>query len=62
MKKVIYLYPDCEYPISEFERLTDEEKLHVAKNDNDMEIYTLEGFQERFNSDFISDAGFIYFV
>lgn len=62
MKKVIYVYPDCEYPISEFERLTDEEKLHVAKNDNDMEIYTLEGFQEQFNSDFISDEGFIYFV
>lgn len=62
MKKVIYLYPDCEYPISEFERLTDEEKIHVAKNDNDMEIYTLEGFQEQFNSDFICDAGFIYFV
>ena len=62
MKKVIYVYPDCEYPISEFERLTDEEKLHVAKNDNNMEIYTLEGFQEQFNSDFISDEGFIYFV
>ena len=62
MKKVIYVSPDCEYPISEFERLTDEEKLHVAKNDNDMEIYTLEGFQAAFNAELISDLGYIYFV
>ena len=62
MKKVIYLYPDCEYPVLDFERLTDEEKLHVAKNSNDMEIYTLEGFQAAFNDELISDLGYIYFV
>lgn len=62
MKKVIYLYPDCEYSSSEFESLTDEEKLHIAKNSNDMEIYTLEGFQAAFNDELISDLGYIYFV
>lgn len=60
--KVIYLHPDCEYEVSEFERLTDEEKLHVAKNSNEMDVYYLESFQIAFNLERISDEGFIYFV
>lgn len=60
--KVIYLSPDCDYPVEEFERLTDEEKLNVAKNDNQMDVYTINGFQRAFNLEQISDEGFIYFI
>lgn len=60
--KVIYLSPNCNYPVEEFERLTDKEKLHVAKNTNEMFVYSLEGFQYAFNGEYISDMGFIYFI
>lgn len=60
--KVIYLHPDCEYDANEFERLTDEEKLCVAKNSNEMDVYYLESFQIAFNLERISDLGYIYFV
>lgn len=62
MKKVIYLTPNCDYEISEFEKLSDQEKLHVANNTNEMFIYTLEGFQYAFNYEYISDLGFIFIV
>ena len=62
MKKVIYLTPNCDYEISEFKKLSDQEKLHVANNTNEMFIYTLEGFQDAFNNEYISDLGFIFIV
>lgn len=71
--KVIYLHPDIsEYPdltntlnfVSEFERLSDAEKLNVAKEypNEDIEIFTLEEFQAVFNNELISDLGYIYFI
>lgn len=63
--KVIYIYPDydgSELNIVEFGKLPIDEKLHIAKNSNDMEIYSLEAFEDAFNMESISDLGFIYFV
>ena len=62
MTKVIYVQPDYMFEQDWFESLSDEEKLHVAKNENEMEVYTLENFQYAFNEERISDLGFIYFV
>lgn len=65
MKYIIYLTPDFfedDMTFFEFERLTNEEKIHVASNSNEAIIYTLEGFQEAFNAEEISDQGFIYIV
>lgn len=59
---VIYLNPNCDYPISAFEALDDQEKLYVAINENNMEVYSLAAFEEAFNGEEISDLGFIYFV
>ena len=61
-KQVIYLTPHCQYPIEEFKRLSDDEKLHVAKNTYEMFIYSLEGFQRAFNNEYISDLGYIFIV
>lgn len=69
MKKVIYVIPDCwssddwsGYKQTEFERMTDSEKLKEARENEDMLIYSLEGFQDAFNGDEISDLGYIYIV
>lgn len=64
-KKVIYIYCDYneeELNLEEFEKLSNEEKLHIAKNSNDMWVYTLKEFEDAFNTELISDLGFIYFV
>lgn len=61
--KVIYVYPDCGEDIDWFESLSADEKLHVAKNSNDFSVYnSLDDFKEAFNSEHISDLGFIYFI
>ena len=65
MKKVIYVHSDYvegEFDIDFFEKLSDEEKLHIAKNSNDIDVYSLEGFQWAFNHEEISDLGFIYII
>jgi hypothetical protein len=59
---VIYLNPNCTYPISDFEALDDQEKLYVARNENDMVVYSLADFEEAFNGEQISDLGFIYII
>ena len=64
MKKVIYILADYDddFSIDEFERETDEVKLHVAKNCNYMYVFSLEEFQEKFNNGLISDGGYIFIV
>ena len=69
MNKVIYVTPDCwssddwsGYKQVEFERMTDSEKLKEARSNDEMVIYSLEGFQNAFNGEEISDLGFIFFV
>lgn len=62
MKKIIYVEPSCEEPCT-FKRLSDEEKLHIAKNENLMHIYdTIEDFAEAFNNFYVSDEGYMYIV
>lgn len=65
MTQVIYITPNFDFDdfdIDWFEKLPDNEKLHVARNTNEIYIYSLEEFQEEFNRECISDLGFIYFV
>ena len=64
MKKVIYILPDYEddFSIDEFERETDDVKLHIAKNCNYMYVFSLEEFQQKFNNGLISDGGYIFIV
>lgn len=59
--KVIYVSPDYD-DILGFERQTDESKLHIARNDNNMRIYSLDEFAKAFNDEMISDQGFIYII
>lgn len=65
-KKIIYIESDYvssdDFSLDEFERLSNEEKLHVAKNNNNMIVYSLEGFQFAFNNEMISDLGYIFIV
>ena len=65
-KKIIYLESDYvssdDFSLDEFESLSNEEKLHVAKNNNNMIVYSLEGFQFAFNNEMISDLGYIFIV
>ena len=60
--KVIYMKPDAEDDVSWFSKLSNEEKLHVANNGNDYEIYSLKDFETAFNEELISDLGFIFIV
>ncbi len=65
-KKIIYIESDYvssdDFSLDEFESLSNEEKLHVAKNNNNMIVYSLEGFQFAFNNEMISDLGYIFIV
>ena len=65
-KKIIYIKSDYvssdDFSLDEFESLSNEEKLHVAKNNNNMIVYSLEGFQFAFNNEMISDLGYIFIV
>ena len=65
-KKIIYIESDYvssdDFSLDEFESLSNEEKLHVAKNSNNMIVYSLEGFQFAFNNEMISDLGYIFIV
>ena len=65
-KKVIYIESDCvgdeDFSFEEFEKLPNDEKLHVANNNNHMSVYSLEGFQSAFNDEMISDLGYIFIV
>ena len=65
-KKIIYIESDYvssdDFSLAEFESLSNEEKLHVAKNNNNMIVYSLEGFQFAFNNEMISDLGYIFIV
>jgi hypothetical protein len=62
MAQVIYIEPDCELMRDEIEAMPKDELLHFAKNCNEAQVYSLEGFQEAFNDELISDLGFIYIV
>ena len=65
-KKIIYIESDYvssdDFSLDEFESLSNEEKLHVAKNNNNMIVYSLEGFQFAFNNEMISDLGYIFII
>ena len=65
-KKIIYIESDYvssdDFSLDEFESLSNEEKLHVAKNNNNMIVYSLESFQFAFNNEMISDLGYIFIV
>ena len=62
-KKVIYIDPNCEdFSLEEFEHTPNDEKLHIAKNTNGMHVYSLDGFQEAFNNEYISDLGYIFII
>ena len=61
-KKVIYVSPDyCGLRI-DFENLQQEGKYQIAKENECMEIFTVEEFADAFNDGLISDEGFIYVV
>ena len=67
--KVIYVNSDCwadtdwdGYEQTEFEKMQDYDKLKEARNNPNMEVYSLQGFEDAFNGEDISDLGFIYFV
>lgn len=64
MTRVIYVTSDCaeSFDFNAFNALSDKEKLSVAYNNEGMRIYTLYGFQFLFNSDLISDLGYIFIV
>lgn len=65
MTQVIYITPNFDFDdfsMDWFDALPNDEKLHVARNTNEVYIYSLEEFQEEFNGDCISDEGFIYFI
>ena len=65
-KKVIYIESDYidrdEFSYDGFDKLTNDEKLKVANNNNNMIVYSLEGFQDAFNDGIISDLGYIFIV
>lgn len=65
-RKVIYIESDYidtdEFLSYDFDKLTNDEKLKVANNDNNMIVYSLEGFMDAFNEGFISDLGYIFIV
>lgn len=65
-KKVIYIESDYvddeDFSVDEFKKLPNDEKLHVANNNNHMSVYSLEGFQSAFNDEMISDLGYIFIV
>jgi hypothetical protein len=62
MAQVIYIEPACELMRDEIEAMPKDELLHFAKNCNEAQVYSLEGFQEAFNDELISDLGFIYII
>lgn len=64
MTTVIYITPqyDCEYHIDELAKMPKGELMTYAKNNNDIEIYSLKSFEEAFNNEIISDLGYILFV
>ena len=63
MKKIIYVKPDSEWDLDEFEQLDDTERVHIAKNCNDMVLYDdLYKFQDDFNNELISDKGYIFVI
>lgn len=64
-RKVIYISPDYSlegYELAEIEQMTSDELLTLAKNENFAAVYSLDEFQCAFNSEEISDLGFIFFV
>ena len=64
MKKIIYVEPDHEVSVDEFESMNrNGELLHFAKNDNNCHVYdTIEDFAEAFNNEVISDLGYMFIV
>lgn len=62
--RIIYLSPNYEGSISEFEALSNDEKVCEAKNcpNDDIQLFGLEEFADAFNGERISDLGFIYVV
>lgn len=63
--KVVYISPNYEQEdisVDDIEQMTNSELLTFAKNSNYAQIFTLKQFQQAFNSEIISDMGYIYFV
>lgn len=63
--KIVYISPEYAQEgisIDEIEKMTNSELLTFAKNSNCAQIFTLKQFQQAFNSEIISDMGYIYFV
>lgn len=63
--KVVYICPEYAQEgisIDEIEKMTNSELITFAKNSNQAEIYSIKDFQQAFNSEIISDMGYIYFV
>lgn len=63
--KVVYISPNYEQEdisVDDIEQMTNSELLTFAKNSNYAQIFTLKQFQQAFNSELISDMGYIYFV
>lgn len=58
-KKILYINPNSEF---DYFGLSQEEMLAQAKEDNDAEIYTIEGFAQAFNDEIISDLGYIFVI
>lgn len=62
MTRVIYVSPMFDFEKDWFKGLSDEEKLHFARNESEMDVYALDEFEKAFNAELISDLGYIYFV
>lgn len=63
MTKVIYVFTSFEdFNFNEFNDLSVEEKLVFADNHRYVDVYSLKEFEYRFNNDFISDEGYIFFI
>lgn len=63
--KIVYISPNYEQEdisVDDIEQMTNSELLTFAKNSNYAQIFTLKQFQQAFNSEIISDMGYIYFV
>lgn len=64
--KVIYIEPGWpeDFDFEVFYKLPDSEKLRLAQNEYSwfMDVHSIDSFEYAFNSEQISDLGFITFV
>lgn len=63
--RIIYISPNAEDYCELYEKMvgmTDEEKIQEAYNNDDVELLGFDEFFDHFNSEMISDLGYIFYV